>query len=124
MILDYRNLEIFAESIKKNHILICGNGVFDIIHRGHIEYLRKAKSFGGILLVGITGDAGVRKLKGKNRPINSENDRTFIVDSLDYVDFTCIFPEKSALNLLKKVVPNIYIKGGNYDINSINSDER
>tara|TARA_B100000287_G_scaffold420391_1_gene459709 strand:+ start:1791 stop:2204 length:414 start_codon:yes stop_codon:yes gene_type:complete len=89
------------------------NGVFDIVHRGHIELLKYCKSFGHVV-VGLNSDASVRRLKGINRPIISENDRKFVLESCKYVDEVIIFNEDTPINLIKSINPDIIIKGGDY----------
>lgn len=89
------------------------NGCFDIIHRGHIELLKYCKSF-GYVTVGLNSDKSVSRLKGDSRPINSENDRKFVLESCKYVDEVIIFGEDTPINLIKLVNPDIIIKGGDY----------
>lgn len=90
------------------------NGCFDIIHRGHIECLRKAKSFGDILIVGLNSDSSVRKIKGEKRPIVSQKDRAEILACLEMVDYVLIFKETTPLNVISKLVPDVLVKGGDY----------
>ena len=90
------------------------NGCFDIIHRGHVECLRKAKSFGDVLIVGLNSDSSVRKIKGKKRPIVSQKDRAEILASLEMVDYVLIFKETTPFNVISKLVPDVLVKGGDY----------
>jgi D-beta-D-heptose 7-phosphate kinase/D-beta-D-heptose 1-phosphate adenosyltransferase len=90
------------------------NGVFDILHRGHAEYLRRSKELGDILIVGINSDLSVKRLKGDSRPINTEDDRAYLIDSLKAVDITIIFDEDTPYELIKKVKPACLVKGGDY----------
>lgn len=90
------------------------NGCFDILHRGHIEYLKKSKSLGDKLIVGLNSDASVYKLKGFNRPVNKQEDRKAILESLDCVDEVIIFDEDTPYELIKQVKPDIITKGGDY----------
>lgn len=92
------------------------NGVFDIIHSGHIDLLRTAKSLGSNLIVGINSDASTKRLKGKKRPINSEKDRYDVLKSIRYVDDVLIFHEDTPYELIKKVNPDIIVKGDDYRI--------
>ena len=92
------------------------NGVFDIIHSGHIDLLRTAKSLGSNLIVGINSDASVKRLKGNKRPINSEKDRYDVLKSIRYVDDVFIFHEDNPYELIKKVNPDIIVKGDDYRI--------
>ena len=95
------------------------NGVFDILHRGHVEYLLKAKSMGDILIVGMNTDASVKRIKGDLRPIVNENDRAFILSQLGCVDAVCLFDEDTPLNLISAIVPDILVKGADYSIDTI-----
>jgi D-glycero-beta-D-manno-heptose 1-phosphate adenylyltransferase len=104
--------------------LVVTNGVFDILHVGHATYLEAARNLGDALLVGITCDAGVRELKGPTRPVNNENDRAMLLGALESVSGVYIFPETTALKFLSAVEPDIYTKGGDYTIDTINQDER
>ena len=94
--------------------IIFTNGCFDILHRGHISYLSKAKSYGDILIVGLNSDDSVRRLKGKTRPINSEDDRAFVLAGLESVDYVVKFREDTPFNLIKIIKPDILVKGGDY----------
>ncbi|UCB52880.1 MAG: D-glycero-beta-D-manno-heptose 1-phosphate adenylyltransferase [Candidatus Zixiibacteriota bacterium] len=90
------------------------NGCFDILHRGHIECLRKAKSFGDVLMVGLNGDSSVRKIKGDKRPILPQGDRAEILASLEMVDYVVIFREKTPFKVIASLVPDVLAKGGDY----------
>ena len=90
------------------------NGCFDILHAGHVKYLQEAKKAGKVLIVGLNSDNSVKRLKGKSRPINSQNDRAFVLGGLDSVDFVVIFDEDTPYELIKYIKPNILIKGGDY----------
>jgi rfaE bifunctional protein nucleotidyltransferase chain/domain len=104
--------------------LVVTNGCFDILHLGHVTYLEKARQFGDALLVGINGDAAVRDLKGKGRPVNSEGDRAAVLAALESVGAVCIFPEKTMTRFLAAAQPDIYVKGGDYTLDTLNQDER
>lgn len=95
------------------------NGCFDIIHRGHIEYLAKAKAMGDILIVAINTDQSVRKLKGEHRPIIPQEDRAFIVSNLVPVDYVCLFDEDTPLNAITKLTPDVLAKGTDWNINEV-----
>jgi rfaE bifunctional protein nucleotidyltransferase chain/domain len=95
------------------------NGCFDILHRGHVEFLNKAKTFGDILVVGLNSDASARLIKGKNRPIVSEDDRAFIVANLVAVDYVSIFEEETPLRLITAVVPDVLVKGADWGVGEI-----
>ncbi len=104
---------------KERKKIVFTNGCFDILHRGHIEYLIEAKNFGDILIVGINSDSSVRKIKGKKRPINNEQDRAFIISNLRPVDFVVIFNEDTPYNLIKDIVPDTLVKGGDWNVENI-----
>jgi D-beta-D-heptose 7-phosphate kinase / D-beta-D-heptose 1-phosphate adenosyltransferase len=94
--------------------IVFTNGCFDILHIGHVKYLEEAKNLGDTLIVGVNSDNSVKKLKGNHRPINSDKDRAFILSSLEVVDYVIIFNEDTPLELIKKIKPNILVKGGDY----------
>jgi D-glycero-beta-D-manno-heptose 1-phosphate adenylyltransferase len=100
------------------------NGCFDLLHVGHVRYLRAARELGDVLAVGINGDDSVRELKGPNRPLNNERDRAELVAALECVDLVTIFPEARATRLLEMVRPAIYVKGGDYTPATLNAEER
>ena len=104
--------------------LVVTNGCFDILHAGHVAYLENARNQGDALLVGITSDSGTRELKGPNRPVNIETDRAAVLAALESVDGVYVFPETTAVNFLALVKPDIYVKGGDYTIDTINQEER
>jgi rfaE bifunctional protein nucleotidyltransferase chain/domain len=95
------------------------NGVFDIIHRGHVEYLTKSKALGAVLVVGLNSDASVRRIKGPKRPIVSENDRAFVLSNLVPVDYVCLFTEDTPLQLITAITPDILVKGADWSIENI-----
>ena len=104
--------------------LVVTNGCFDLLHVGHVTYLEEARDQGSALLVGVNSDAAVRELKGPSRPINSEEDRALVVAALQSVDAVFIFREQDAVQFLQRVQPDIYVKGGDYTLETINQDER
>jgi rfaE bifunctional protein nucleotidyltransferase chain/domain len=104
--------------------LVVTNGCFDILHLGHVSYLETARNFGDALLVGVNGDEAVRGLKGAGRPVNSENDRASVLAALESVSGICIFAEKTAVKFLAAAQPDIYVKGGDYTLDTLNQDER
>jgi rfaE bifunctional protein nucleotidyltransferase chain/domain len=96
------------------------NGVFDVLHRGHVDYLAQARPLGAALLVGVNSDASARRLgKGPGRPLNSESDRACVLAALQAVDFVVVFDESTPCELIQRVRPDIYVKGGDYDIESL-----
>ncbi len=104
--------------------LVVTNGCFDLLHLGHVTYLENARNYGDALLLGVNGDAGVRELKGPTRPVNSETDRAAVLAALESITGVCIFPEKTATNFLAAAQPDIYVKGGDYTLETLNQDER
>ncbi len=90
------------------------NGCFDIIHAGHVTYLEKAKSMGDVLAVGLNSDSSVRRLKGSSRPINKEQDRAKVLSALSFVDYITIFDENTPELLIRKIKPDIIVKGGDW----------
>jgi D-glycero-beta-D-manno-heptose 1-phosphate adenylyltransferase len=104
--------------------LVVTNGCFDILHLGHVTYLEEARNLGDALLIGLNGDDAVGALKGPGRPVNSESDRAAVLAALASVDGVCIFRERSATHFLSIAKPDIYVKGGDYTLESINQEER
>ena len=104
--------------------LVVTNGCFDILHLGHVSYLESARNFGDALLVGVNGDEAVRGLKGAGRPVNSESDRTAVLAALESVSGVCIFADKTAVKFLSAAQPDIYVKGGDYTLDTLNQNER
>ena len=98
----------------QNKTIAFTNGVFDILHEGHIAVLSEAASFGDVLIVGINSDDSVKKLKGESRPINNEHSRALIIASLIMVDYVIIFNEETPLELIKIIKPDVLVKGGDY----------
>jgi rfaE bifunctional protein nucleotidyltransferase chain/domain len=102
-----------------NKKIVFTNGCFDIIHRGHAQYLMQAADLGNILVVGLNSDASVKQLKGSSRPIQDEQTRAEILASLFYVSYVVIFDEQTPFNLIRQVQPDILVKGGDYVIENI-----
>ena len=100
------------------------NGCFDLLHVGHVRYLKAARARGDALIVGINGDQSGRELKGAGRPVNNENDRAEIVAALECVDLVTIFPEIRATRFLELASPHVYVKGGDYNQDTLNAEER
>ena len=98
----------------RKEIIVFTNGCFDIIHLGHIKYLETAKSLGDILILGLNSDNSVTFLKGEDRPINKQDDRAYILAALEAVDYVVIFEDDTPYNLIKKIKPNILVKGSDY----------
>jgi rfaE bifunctional protein nucleotidyltransferase chain/domain len=104
--------------------LVVTNGCFDILHLGHVTYLESARNRGDALLVGVNSDAATRQLKGAGRPVNSEADRASVLAALQSVDGVCIFTDATATKFLAAARPDIYVKGGDYTLGTLNQDER
>ncbi len=104
---------------KDSKKIVFTNGCFDILHVGHIRYLSEAKSLGDILVIGINSDKSVKELKGSSRPINSLSDRALILSELRYVDYVVSFEEQTPLELIKIIMPDILVKGGDYTIETV-----
>ena len=96
------------------------NGVFDILHRGHVSYLEQARALGASLVIGLNSDASARTLgKGPDRPLNAEADRACVLAALESVSLVTLFDEATPVELLKLVRPQVYVKGGDYDIETL-----
>lgn len=99
--------------------IVFTNGVFDIIHMGHVSYLTKAKSFGDFLIIGLNTDASVRKIKGPDRPINRQADRAGVLAALACVDYVVYFSEETPERLIRQVRPDVLVKGADYKLSEI-----
>lgn len=104
---------------KQGHKVVFTNGCFDLLHVGHVRYLQEAKTLGDQLVVGVNSDASVKRLKGESRPIQSESDRAEILLALKAVDGVAIFTEDTPLELIKKITPDILVKGGDWSVDQI-----
>jgi len=122
-IVPFHCFDIFRHCLKGGRVVVT-NGCFDMLHIGHILYLQKAKAFGDVLVVGINDDLGVSILKGENRPVNSQDHRAYVLSALSCVDFVTVFEGASANRFISLSEPDIYVKGGDYDINSIDNSDR
>jgi D-beta-D-heptose 7-phosphate kinase/D-beta-D-heptose 1-phosphate adenosyltransferase len=112
----FEEIITLSEELKtKGKEIVFTNGCFDLLHAGHVSYLEEAKCYGDILIIGLNSDRSVSKLKGPNRPINTEQDRAYIVAALEVVDYVVIFDEDTPYNLIEKIKPNILVKGSDYE---------
>lgn len=109
---------------KEGRRLVFTNGCFDLLHAGHVRYLRQARKLGDALAVGLNSDRSVRELKGEGRPLNTQDDRAEVLAALGCVDFVVVFEDKRATGLLRTVRPHVYAKGGDYTPSSLDADER
>jgi D-beta-D-heptose 7-phosphate kinase/D-beta-D-heptose 1-phosphate adenosyltransferase len=114
---------IVRELKNKDKKIIFTNGCFDILHIGHVKYLEKTKGFGDILILGLNSDESVRRLKGENRPINSQIDRAYILASLEVIDYVVIFEDDTPLDLIRLIQPDVLVKGGDYEGKEIAGQE-
>jgi len=112
-------LEIRKQLKAEGKKLVFTNGVFDIIHRGHIDYLNRAKALGDYLVVALNSDDSVRRLKGEGRPINKLEDRAFVIANLKAVDFVVSFNEDTPFEIISAIIPDVLVKGGDWSIENI-----
>ncbi|MBU1086494.1 MAG: D-glycero-beta-D-manno-heptose 1-phosphate adenylyltransferase [Candidatus Omnitrophica bacterium] len=111
--------KIIAKHKKAKQKIVFTNGCFDIMHRGHVNYLQTAKKKGDILVVGLNSDASIRKIKGKFRPINCQLDRSEVIAALASVDYVTIFTQETPLELIKTIKPDILVKGADWKTSDI-----
>jgi len=104
---------------RNNKKVVFTNGCFDIIHRGHVEYLSKARTLGDVLVVGMNTDNSTRHIKGTKRPIVTQGDRAYIVANLSPVDYVCLFDDDTPLEIIRDLVPDVLVKGADWDANDI-----
>lgn len=116
----FKELIPIVEKLKKQRRkIITTNGVFDILHFGHVKYLEEAKKLGDVLLVGVNTDASARKIKGDKRPINNEKSRIGVLAGLESVDYVFFFNEKNPRKWLSEIKPDIHVKAGDYKLSQI-----
>lgn len=99
--------------------IVFTNGCFDVLHRGHVEYLLEARKLGDVLVVGVNADESVRRLKGAGRPVTAEYDRAFVLSNLRAVDHVVIFTEDTPLELISEILPDVLVKGGDWPVEKI-----
>ena len=112
-------VKIVRDGQKNNKTYVVTNGCFDILHVGHVRYLKKTKEYADNLIVMLNSDISVKSIKGDSRPINCEADRAEILSSLSCVDYVVLFDEKSPAKLLESIKPNIYTKGADYTLETL-----
>lgn len=118
-------MEAWREEVRaRGQKLVVTNGCFDILHTGHVVYLENARTEADLLLVGVDSDASVRSLKGPSRPVNGQEDRARLVAALEAVSAVCIFEGIGALGFLKRAKPDVYVKGGDYKLETLLAEER
>ena len=108
----------YGEELHRGRVVFT-NGCFDILHSGHVTYLAQARQMGDLLVVGLNSDASVRRLKGQERPVNSQDARALVLAALEIVDYVTIFDEDTPYNLIAKVQPDVLVKGGDYQVDNI-----
>ena len=113
------NIEIINRIKAEKKKIVFTNGCFDLLHVGHIRYLAQAKKLGDFLIIGLNSDSSVKELKGEDRPINSFEDRATLLSAIESVDLVIMFEEQTPENLIKDIVPDILVKGGDYNIEDI-----
>ena len=118
MLIDRKNISNLRGELQGKKIVFT-NGCFDILHVGHVRYLTAAKNFGDVLIVGLNTDESVKKLKGASRPINNQDDRAEVLLGLKAVDHVIFFGEDTAENLIAELQPDIYVKGGDYTLETL-----
>tara|TARA_Y100000310_G_scaffold34634_1_gene32798 strand:- start:10 stop:513 length:504 start_codon:yes stop_codon:yes gene_type:complete len=111
--------DISEELRNQNKKIVTTNGIFDILHIGHIRYLQEAKKLGDVLIVAVNSDFSTKRIKGPKRPLNNEKDRVEALAALECVDYVAIFNEENPIKILEQIKPNIHVKGGDYDMNQI-----
>ena len=112
-------IKIVREGQGEGKTFVVTNGCFDILHVGHVRYLKKTKEFADKLIVMLNSDSSVKSIKGPERPINCEEDRAEILSSLSCVDYVVLFDEKSPAKLLEEIKPDIYTKGADYTLETL-----
>ena len=115
---------ISARHASQGRKLVFTNGCFDLLHTGHVRYLQQARALGDALLVALNGDSSVRALKGPSRPVNGEHDRAEVIAALACVDYVTIFHSERVTELVRAIRPQVYAKGGDYTVDSLESGER
>ena len=124
MLIPIESISEWRDNLAPSQKLVVTNGCFDILHAGHVQYLKEAANLGDLLLIGCDCDESVRHLKGSDRPINPEHDRAAVLDALEVVDFVTIFPKMGGRDFIFSSRPHIYVKGGDYSIDSLNMCEK
>lgn len=116
---NWQELTRALSAVRSGKKVVFTNGCFDILHVGHIHYLKEARSLGDFLVLGLNTDASVRKLKGEERPLQNEDDRAEILAALECVSFVTLFAEPTPLELIKTVKPELLVKGGDWPVDKI-----
>ena len=118
-VISQQHLFSVLSALRKDKKIVFTNGVFDVIHKGHIYYLQKAKKLGDILILGLNTDASVKRIKGNDRPLNNEYDRAYVLNALYCIDYIVLFAEDTPIELIKTIQPDILVKGADYTIENV-----
>ncbi len=114
-----RMIRIRKELARQGKVVVFTNGTFDILHRGHVEYLSRAKSLGDVLVIGLNTDASIRRIKGNGRPINASADRAIVLAALRSVDYVCFFGSDTPKHIIAALVPDVLVKGADWKVADI-----
>jgi D-beta-D-heptose 7-phosphate kinase/D-beta-D-heptose 1-phosphate adenosyltransferase len=116
----FSQIQEIVNSLKaQNKKIVFTNGCFDIVHSGHVDYLKKAKQLGDVLIVGLNSDSSVKSIKGKQRPINNQNDRAVVLGAFYFVDYVVIFDQSTPYELINVIKPDILVKGSDWNNKTI-----
>ena len=119
-VVSIRSLVAIRKRLRKaKKKVVFTNGCFDILHRGHVEYLSNAKSLGAVLIVGVNSDTSVHRIKGNGRPIVEEEDRAHVVAGLASVDYVCLFGEDTPYEIIRTLVPDVLVKGADWPLDKV-----
>ncbi len=120
-IVSLHDLELILNKLRidRNPKVVFTNGCFDLVHRGHVDYLSRARDLGDMLIVGLNSDASVKRLKGESRPISNEASRASVLAAFSFVDYVVVFEEDTPLKLIEAIRPDILVKGGDYNHDTI-----
>lgn len=119
-ILDINKLTDVRKKLKEEgKTVVFTNGCFDVLHAGHVDYLRKARELGDVLILGLNSDSSIKNIKGENRPIVPQNERAYILANLNPVDYVTYFDEDTPENLINKIIPDVLVKGADWAIENV-----
>ena len=119
-LLDEKQLDVVVSRLKKEGTkIVFTNGCFDIIHVGHIRCLKEARELGDVLIVGLNSDTSTRMIKGEHRPVIPEHERAEILAAIEYVDYVTLFSDKTPYELIKRILPDVLVKGGDWPVDEI-----
>ncbi|PJZ69561.1 D-glycero-beta-D-manno-heptose 1-phosphate adenylyltransferase [Leptospira perolatii] len=118
-VIPFSDSSAFSDSVRSRKRIVFTNGVFDLLHKGHLTYLTQARDLGDFLWIGVNSDSSVKRLKGPSRPMNSEEDRALLLSCLQFVDAVTVFGEDTPLELIRRIRPHVHVKGGDYDVEAL-----